>query len=46
MAERYLTLLLKEYPASDLAADATFLRDNLYNPKVMNPESIEDLKQN
>lgn len=46
VAERYLTQLLKEYPASELAADATFLRDNLYNPKVMNPQSIEDLKQN
>ena len=45
IAERYLSLLIKEYPDSELFDDATFMRDNLYNPEVMNPRSIEDLKQ-
>ena len=45
VAERYLTLLLDEYPDSELAADAEFLRDNLYNPEVLNPKSVEDLRK-
>lgn len=43
-AERYLTLLIDHYPQSELVSDATYLRDNLYNPKVISPTSIEDLK--
>ena len=46
IAERYLLMLITEYPDSELVEDAKFLRDNLYNPKVLNPTSIEDLKQN
>ncbi len=46
IAERYLLMMLEEYPDSELADDAKYLLDNLYNPKVMNPQSIEDLQQN
>ncbi len=46
VAERYLNMLIKEYPDSELIEDATFLRNNLNNPKVLNPQSIDDLRQN
>lgn len=46
VAERYLRMLLEEYPDSELREDATFLRENLYNPRKLNPQSIEDLKEN
>ena len=46
IAERYLRMLIDEYPDSELIEDAKFLKKNLYNPKVLNPKSIEDLKQN
>jgi len=46
IAERYLRMLIDEYPDSELIEDAKFLRDNLYNPKVLNPQSIEDLQNN
>ena len=45
IAERYLRLLLEEYPDSELREDAEFLKANLYNPKVMNPQSMEDLNK-
>ncbi len=45
VAERYLRILLEEYPDSDLAEDAKFLKDNLYNPEVLNPKSMEDLRK-
>lgn len=44
-AYRYLTRLIEDYPQSELVADAKYLRDNLDNPKVMAPKSIEDLRQ-
>jgi parvulin-like peptidyl-prolyl isomerase len=46
IARRYLDMLITEFPDSELIEDAKFLRKNLYNSKVMNPQSIEDLKQN
>jgi hypothetical protein len=45
VAERYLRLLLEEYPDSELREDAQFLKDNLYNPDALNPKSMEDLKK-
>ena len=45
VAERYLRLLLDEYPDSELAEDSKFLMDNLYNPEVLNPKSVEDLRK-
>jgi len=45
VAERYLMLLLEEYPDSELAEDSKFLMENLYNPEVLNPKSIEDLRK-
>ncbi len=45
VAERYLRILLKEYPDSELAEDAQFLKDNLYNPEVLNPQSMEELRK-
>jgi len=46
VAEGYLRRLLTEYPDSELTEDAQFLKDNLYNPKALNPSSIEELRQN
>lgn len=46
IAERYLDMLIEQFPDSELIEDAKFMRKNMYNPKVMNPQSIEDLKQN
>lgn len=46
IAARYLRMLIDEYPDSELIEDAKFLRENLNNPKVLNPKSIEDLQQN
>jgi hypothetical protein len=43
-AERYLKLLIDHYPQSELVSDAKYLRENLGNPKVMSPKSIEDLR--
>jgi len=45
IAERYLLILLKSYPDSELASDSQYLLDNLHNPEVLNPQSIEDLKK-
>ena len=45
VADRYLRLLLEEYPDSELAEDAKFLRDNLNNPEVLNPKSMEELRE-
>lgn len=45
IAERYLKMLIEEYPDSELVSDATFLKDNLYNPEVLNPSSIEQLRR-
>ena len=45
VAERYLRILLAEYPDSELVSDAQFLLDNLYNPEVLNPTSFEDLQK-
>ncbi len=44
LAKRYLSLLIEEYPESDLLEDAVFLRDNLYNPKAMSPDTIDQLR--
>jgi peptidyl-prolyl cis-trans isomerase C len=43
--EVLLRRLIRDYPDSELVEDAQFLRDNQYNPKALNPESIEDLRQ-
>jgi len=45
VADRFLRLLLEEYPDSELAEDAKFLQDNLNNPEVLNPKSMEELRQ-
>jgi hypothetical protein len=45
VAQMYLGILLEEYPDSELTEDATFLQDNLYNPEVLNPSSIEALRK-
>jgi peptidyl-prolyl cis-trans isomerase C len=45
VADRLLETLLSEYPDSEFKADADYLRENLYNPAVRNPRSVEDLKQ-
>lgn len=45
VAERYLRLLLEDYPDSELREDAQFLKDNLYNPEILNPQSMEDLQK-
>ncbi|PID78870.1 hypothetical protein CSA17_05685 [bacterium DOLJORAL78_65_58] len=41
MAQRYLDKLLAEYPDSDLRDDASFLRENLYNPEGMVPQNLQ-----
>ena len=45
VAQYYLEILLEEYPNSDLVEDAIFLKDNLYNPEVLNPKSVEELRK-
>jgi hypothetical protein len=45
VAQMYLGILLEEYPDSDLTEDATFLQENLFNPAVLNPKSMEDLRK-
>ena len=45
VAERYLMMLLDEYPDSELIEDAKFLKENLFNPDVLNPKSIEELRK-
>ncbi len=45
VAERYLRIMLQEYPDSELAEDAKFLKDNLYNPEVLNPKSMEEFNK-
>jgi hypothetical protein len=45
VANYYLEILLEEYPASELAEDAQFLKDNLYNPEVLNPKSMEEYRK-
>lgn len=44
MAEWYLDQLLADYPESDLLEDAKFLKENLYNPDGLVPQSIEKLR--
>lgn len=44
IAGRYLTMLIDEFPDSELIEDAEFLLKNLNNPRVMNPQSIDDLR--
>lgn len=44
-AARYLTKLIDHYPQSELISDAKYLLENLYNPKVISPKSIEDLRR-
>ncbi|MCP4292479.1 MAG: hypothetical protein GY780_11680 [bacterium] len=44
LARRYLDILINEYPDSELLEDATFLRENMYKPEAMNPESIDQLR--
>lgn len=46
VAARYLNLLITEFPDSELIEDAKFLLDNIGNPRVLNPESIDDLRGN
>ncbi len=46
IAERYLLMLIAEYPDSELIEDAKFLNKNLGKPNVLNPRSIEDLRNN
>ena len=46
IAERYLLRLIKEYPDSEYVEDAKFLRENIHNSKLRDPQSIEDLRQN
>lgn len=45
VAERYLRQMLEDYPDSELAEDAQFLKENMYNPKALNPSSIEELRK-
>jgi hypothetical protein len=45
VAERYLLLLLEDYPDSELVEDSRFLLENLNNPEVLNPQSVEDLRK-
>ena len=45
VAERYLGQLLRDYPDSELVEDVRFLKENLYNPKALNPSSIEELRK-
>jgi hypothetical protein len=45
VAEGYLVRLVEEYPDSELAEDARFLRENIYDPKALNPSSIEELRK-
>ncbi len=44
-ASFYLLALLRKFPDSDYASDAQFLLDNLDNPSVVQPRSIEDLRK-
>jgi TolA-binding protein len=37
--------LVELYPQSDLIDDATFILENLYNPKFRQPTSIEDIRR-
>jgi len=46
IAGRYLIMLIEEFPDSELIEDAQFLLDNLNNPRVLNPQSIDDLRGN
>ncbi len=46
VAERYFTMLINEYPDSELLEDTKFMLNNLGNDKVLNPQSIEDLRNN
>jgi len=45
VADRLLEQLLTEYPDTSFKDDAQYLRENLYNPAVRNPRSIDDLRQ-
>ena len=45
VAERYLLRLLEDYPDSELVEDARFLGENLYNPAIRNPQSMEELRK-
>jgi peptidyl-prolyl cis-trans isomerase C len=41
---RILEDLVARYPQSDLADDAKFMLEHLYDPRFMQPKSMEDLK--
>lgn len=45
VGDRYLQILVEQYPDSELIADAKVIRENLYNPDFWNPKSIEDLRR-
>lgn len=44
-ASIYLQRLVKEYPDSELVDDAQYLLENMNDPKVWAPKSIEDLRR-
>jgi len=45
VAARYLRMLLEDYPQSSYHEDASFLLENIHNPQLLNPQSIEDLRK-
>ena len=45
VAARLLDKLISEYPDSEFKADAEYLRENLYNPTVRNPTTVDDLRR-
>jgi hypothetical protein len=44
-ASVFLYALLKKYPESTYAADAQFMMDNMNEPGMVQPKSIEELRQ-
>ncbi len=45
VAARYLHMVVEDYPESEIFEDASFLLENIHNPKFLNPQSIEDLRK-
>ncbi len=45
MAQRYLDRFIEEFPESELYEDVVFLKENLYNPGGVVPQTIDDLKK-
>jgi parvulin-like peptidyl-prolyl cis-trans isomerase-like protein len=45
LCAKLLTQILDDYPDSELIADSRYLLQNMDNPQVLNPTSIEDLRR-